>query len=569
MEKSDSHPRLPLRPLRCLARAYPQITSDRPSSSATPDKERSTIRKDIQQLYRNEELPSIYHHTVFDLPKSFDDDGDRLKKDIYLVDWDHNLDPQNPLNWPAWKKSLNIACIFLMCIISPFTSSVFAPAIPSLMLSFHTTEPYLSSFVLSVYVLGYAIGPLVISPLSELFGRIPLYHFCNTLFSICTLLCGRTTSTRTLAVTRLFAGMGGSSVFALAPSSVADMFPEEKRGAVMAVVAVGYNLGPSISPTAGAYINAAWGWEWVFYISGGLGLIVTVLNFAGLSESYEPVLLRRKAARLRKQKRFRDGSVRSRFDFDVQTTRREVLGRAMLMPLRMLVFSKTILLTSALTAIGYGWMYILYTTLPTTFLVMYAWEPKSIGFAYLGTAVGAVVGMVVGAKISDAVMKRRKEAGDFRPENRLLPMFFFWPCVGVGLLIYAWAAQNTVHWALPVLGTSIFGAGAMSAIFFTGTYILDAYPVHSASGTAASTLFRSILGGIAPLFSNKLYKQLDVGWMFSLLAFVALAVAPVPWIVYGFGEGWRKKENLGGNIAVGGREVRNKLESKDADTYLE
>ena len=74
------------------------------------------------------------------------------------------------------------------------------------MLDFQTTDPYLSSFVVSIYVLGYAVGPLLISPLSELNGRVPLYHFCNALFSFSTLLCGKTTSLRSLAVARLFAG---------------------------------------------------------------------------------------------------------------------------------------------------------------------------------------------------------------------------------------------------------------------------------------------------------------------------------------------------------------------------
>ncbi|KAJ4331471.1 hypothetical protein N0V87_009159 [Didymella glomerata] len=111
-----------------------------------------------------------------------------------------------------------------MCIISPFTSSVFVPAIPDLMKEFKATDPYLSSFVLSIYVLGYAISPLLTSPLSELFGKVPLYHLCNTLLSISTLLCGTADALGTLTIARLFAGMGGSSVLALAPSSIADVF---------------------------------------------------------------------------------------------------------------------------------------------------------------------------------------------------------------------------------------------------------------------------------------------------------------------------------------------------------
>lgn len=256
--------------------------------------------------------------------------------------------------------------------------------------------------------------------------------------------------------------MGGSSVFALAPSSIADMFEKEKHGAAMALIAIGYNLGPAISPTAGSYINDAWGWRWIFYISGGIGTMVTLVNFVGLSETYEPVLLRRKTSRLRK--RFSNRELRSRFDFDVHATREKILWKAMLMPIRMLLCSRTILLTSSLTAVAYGFMYILYTTLATTFLVTYAWSPKRVGLAYLGTAIGALVGMIIGAKISDGVVKRRAAKGDMKPENRLLPMCFFWPCVGVGLVVYAWTAQNAVLWLVPLMGTAVFGAGAMSAI---------------------------------------------------------------------------------------------------------
>lgn len=154
--------------------------------------------------------------------------------------------------------------------------------------------------------------------------------------------------------------MGGSSVFSLTPSSVADLFLNGKRGRVMAIIAIGYDLGPSVSPTDGSYINAAWGWQWVFCISRGLGLVVMVLNLAALSELYEPVLLCRRAAGIWKQERLHGEEVRSRFEFDVPTARWEMLARAMLRPLRVLVCSKTLFLTSSLTAIGYGCMYTLY-----------------------------------------------------------------------------------------------------------------------------------------------------------------------------------------------------------------
>lgn len=211
-------------------------------------------------------------------------------------------------------------------------------------------------------------------------------------------------------------------------------------------------------------------------------------------------------------------------------------------------------------------MYILYATLSTTFLNTYVWELENIGLAYLGIAVGALFGMSAAAKVSDAFMITRKGTGDERPGSRLLSTSFFWPILSVELLMYAWSAQKAVNWAVPMLGTSIFGAGAMSTIvsvrpyirskngadieqFLTETYIIDTSPTYSASGTAAGILLRSILGGLAPLFPNKMRQQLGVGWIFSTLAVVALPVASLPWIAYRYGEMWRKAERLGADYA--------------------
>ncbi|CAN9093565.1 unnamed protein product [Alternaria alternata] len=389
------------------------------------------------------------------------------ERQVNVVDWHGNDDAANPRNFASWKKTINIACIFFMSFVSrPFTSSVVAPAIPEIMKDFRSTDAYLSAFVLSIYVLGYAFGPLLISPLSEQYGRLPLYHLCNVLFTICTLACGRANSLGVLAVFRFLAGVGGSSVFALAPSSLGDLMVKEKRGGVMALIGLAYNLGPAISPTAGSYLNAAKGWRWIFYLTAILGGIGTVLSMLCLSETYEPVLLRRKTVRLRNETG--NENLRARPDVDTAAAKLEAFGTAMFMPLRMLFLSHPIFFTSLLTAIGYGYIYVLYTTLPTTFVETYKWAPKSLGLAYLGTAVGNLIGMLGGAAISDGLVKRRALKGDTRPENRLLPMIFWWPLVSIGLFIYAWTAQHGVHWIAPLIGTAIFGAGAMSAIFFTG-----------------------------------------------------------------------------------------------------
>lgn len=103
-----------------------------------------------------------------------------------------------------------------------------------LMRDFEQTDIYLSSFVVSVYVLGYAVGPLVIGPFSEIYGRAIMYHICNLIFVTFTLLCGICKDLRTLAAMRFFAGCGGASAFTLGPASVADLVSFERRGRMYA-----------------------------------------------------------------------------------------------------------------------------------------------------------------------------------------------------------------------------------------------------------------------------------------------------------------------------------------------
>jgi multidrug resistance protein len=340
-----------------------------------------------------------------------------------------------------------------------FASSVFAPAITDMMQDLTENDVYLSAFVVSSYVLGYAVGPLVVGPLSEIYGRVWLYHICNLLFVGFTCGCAVSHNLRVLAFMRFFAGWGGSSVFTLGPASIADMILPERRGPLLAVIGIMYNLGPAISPVVGSYVNDWRNWRWVFGITALMGAVGTLAGFVGLSETYAPILLERKAGRLRSW----TGNQALRSGLGSGLSPWQTFKTAISRPLEMLLLPN-VLLVSFLTATGYGFMYILYTTIPTTFTDIYHWKLKHTGYAYLGTAVGNILGLVVGAGIGGAFTKKRAARGDMKPGNKLFLMMFMWPLVGVGLIMYGWTAQTTVHWMAPLVGSVLFGAGAMSAI---------------------------------------------------------------------------------------------------------
>ena len=143
---------------------------------------------------------------------------------------------------------------------------MFAPGVADVMKEFHSTDTMLASFVVSVYVLGYMVGPFLIAPMSELYGRVPLYHTWNILFLIFTIACAVAKTIPQLIVFRLLAGVAGVCPLTIGSGTAADMVPKEKRAGVMAIWAMGPILGPVIGPVAGGFLAEAEGWRWVFWV---------------------------------------------------------------------------------------------------------------------------------------------------------------------------------------------------------------------------------------------------------------------------------------------------------------
>lgn len=143
---------------------------------------------------------------------------------------------------------------------------MFAPGVPEVMAQFKSNNDELASFVVSVYVLGYAFGPLIIAPLSELYGRLVIYHICNIMFVILTVACAVASNLNMLIGFRFLEGTFGSAPLTIGGGTIADMIKQEKRGGVMAVWAMGPLLGPVIGPAIGGYLTQAKGWRWVFWL---------------------------------------------------------------------------------------------------------------------------------------------------------------------------------------------------------------------------------------------------------------------------------------------------------------
>lgn len=202
----------------------------------------------------------------------------------------------------------------------------------------------------------------------------------------------------------------------------------------------------------------------------------------------------------------------------------------------MLSRSPIVLILSFQLAVVYGYLYIIFTTFIFVFEGQYHFQAGAAGLSYLGLGIGFFISLIGNGLTSDYIAKKEAKGGEIKPESRLTPMIIGVLLIPAGLIWYGWAAQYKVHWIVPILGTTLIGMGVNLVWVPVQSYLIDAFGIYSASALAANTVVRSIFGVLLPLAGQPLYDRLGLGWGNTLLAFIALATAPLTWLIMKYGE---------------------------------
>ncbi|KAK6436337.1 hypothetical protein LTR95_007468 [Oleoguttula sp. CCFEE 5521] len=466
-----------------------------------------------------------------------------IERDPNIVDWEGDDDPECPLNWTPARKWGNIAVLSAITLLTPLASSMFAPGVPRVMEDFKTDNQALATFVVSVYILGYAIGPLVLAPMSELYGRLWVYHVCNWAYVAFTVACALATSMNMLIGFRFMAGVFGVAPLTIGGGTIADLMRPAERGSAMAVWALGPLLGPVIGPIAGGFLSDAEGWRWIFWVLAIAIGIMAIIGLFTMQETYGPTLLARKTKKLQKQ----TGNMALRSKLDLGLTPRQVFLRSIVRPLKLMFLSPICALMSLYMAVVYGILYLLFTTFTFVFEQNYGFSKSTVGLVYIGMGIGMLGGLGLLGATSDRIMKRlaaKHSNSVLKPEYRLPPLMYGAPFIPAGLFIYGWTAQYNVQWAAPIFGTLLVGVGLIAAFMAVNTYLVDAFTLYAASAMAAATVLRSVFGACFPLFGLQMYGALGLGWGNSLLGFLSLALCPIPWAFYYYGERMRNSKRF-------------------------
>ena len=385
--------------------------------------------------------------------------------------------------------------------------------------------------------------------MSELKGRrLPL--IIGTLgFSIFQVSTATGKDIQTVLLSRFFGGVFGSCPVTVVGAVFADMFGSETRGAAIAVFSMMAFTGPLLGPVAGSFITASdLGWRWAEYVTALMGFLAFVLCVLFLEETYPPVILIGKAARLRRITE--NWGIHAKQE-EIVVDFRTLLSKNFSRPLKFLFTEPIILLISIYTAFVYSILYLFLVCYPMAFSSIRGWSPAIASLPYLGMVMGMLLGGALVISFQPWTNRRAAAAGGrIRPEDRLVPCIIGSVFFPVGILWFAWAGADVrVHWIVPALAGIPLGLGVITVSLTCLNYLIDSYVSlgFAASAIAANTFLRSVLAAGFPLFAKVLFQpdgRLGMAWAGTLLGLVAVVMVPIPVFFYLKGESIRKRSKL-------------------------
>ncbi|KAL4755113.1 major facilitator superfamily domain-containing protein [Aspergillus terricola var. indicus] len=271
-------------------------------------------------------------------------------KEEYVVEFVRPDDPLHPQNWPTKKNNFSSANTVVSAKFNVSTE--------------------VGTLGMSLYVLGFAFGPTLFSPLSELFGRrlpILIGVFGFTVFQF-----------------------GVATAENLQTIIICHIYDNRHRGLAITIFTMMVFTGPLFAPFIGGFIVDIYlGWRWTEYLAGILGAAAFVMDLFFVHETYPPIVLIRKAEELRR--RTKNWGIHAKQE-EVEIDLGELIAKNFSRPVRILSSEPVLLLLSIYMTFLYGLLYLFMTAYPIVFQRIHGFNKGVGGLPYFGLILGGFLG---------------------------------------------------------------------------------------------------------------------------------------------------------------------------------
>jgi multidrug resistance protein len=479
-------------------------------------------------------------------------EGNGTTESPFIVTWIEN-DPRDAQNFSNVKKWCLTMLVAIVTMAIALISSAYSATIPEIMAEFHCSST-VATLGVSLYVLGFAVGPVLWAPLSELYGRQLVFFVSQTLLTIFNAGAAGSKNMATLLILRFLAGSFGAAPVTNSGAVVADMFSAEQRGVAMTFFAAAPSLGPVLGPIIGGFLGNAAGWRWVQGFMGAFSGTIWFISTPILPETYSIYLLRKRAEKLSKM----TGKVyRSKSELRMKhMSAAKQITTALYRPWVLFFHEPIVMILSLYLSVIYGTLYMLFGAFPVVYQEQRGWSVSIGSLAFLGVLVGSTTALVYSFWDNTRYVRvSRKYNGHAPPEARLPPVMVGGVAFPIGLFWFAWTNGPNIHWMVSITAGAVFSFG-MILVFLCINYLVDAYTIYAASVIASTTVLRSLCATAFPLFTGQMYDNLGIHWASSIPAFLGLLCMPFPFLFYKYGVAIRKRCKYAGEVELLLQETR-------------
>ncbi|KAL7627962.1 hypothetical protein AAE478_002158 [Parahypoxylon ruwenzoriense] len=376
-------------------------------------------------------------------PPRDDAEKQQQQEPVLVVDWYDGADAANPQNWSLGKKIWITVQMGLYTFAVYVGSSLYAPSETQVM-EFFGVSYSASALGIALYVIGYGLGPLLFSPLSEIprIGRTNIYIATFFVFVLLALGASVVNSFGGLLALRFLLGFFGSPCLATAGATLDDMFAPWKLPYVLTVWSSSATLAPALGPIVSGFAVSAMGWRFSNWELFWLAAPVWLLMFVGLPETHPDTILHRRAMRLRAlMQQPSPLSIQCEAELKrAHMTARQVAVDALIKPWEINALDPAVLYTTVYSAVLYGTYYSFFEAFPLVFGDIYGFNLGESGLPFLAFVPGlliAVPGYIIWFWLkAEPVMHKEPPPLYGHPESRLFPAVATTFLVPAGLFIF-------------------------------------------------------------------------------------------------------------------------------------
>ncbi|KAK4703621.1 hypothetical protein P7C70_g2595, partial [Phenoliferia sp. Uapishka_3] len=460
------------------------------------------------------------------------------------VAFDHE-DPDNPQEgWSATKRWRVLAIALFITFTSTFNSAAQGSTSKGFRVEHHdvTSEVYLTSNFAYQLMLG--VGPLFLAPLSETYGRRPMLVVLSFIIMLLFLPQALAPNFASILATRFFQGICGSVEGPVVAGIVADLFKKRNRGTAMGTFVVMVYAGNGLGPTCANWIAYKVNWHWVYWLQMIMGGVAFLLIFFFLPETRGILILEKRADALTKETG-KPHYIRGA-DYIELATFAERVKISLTRPLIYLFTEPIVAIMAMWIGTAWGVVFLLIGAVAHVFTETYGFNQGSASSILACGLIGAIFGWFTNEFIQERIYRNAvvKGGGKAEPEVRLYSSAIGGILFAVGAFGFAGTARPSVHWIAPAIFITVANFGLYTVYLATYNYLSDVYDQYSSSAQAAQSLLRGVLGACFPFFGIIMYDKLTFQWASTLVGFVALGFATIPWLMFRYGPTLRARSKV-------------------------